>query len=176
MRLWVAQIASPLGYAYALSGRVAKAVPLLEQAVRQHFSASATNTLRIIYLSEVYLLAGRKDEASQLAERTLKLARQYNELSNQAWALRLLGDIHSQGDHPEVESAKASYCQALALAEEVGMRPLQAHAHRGLGILYTQIGQRQQAREELSTAIALYRAMEMQFWLPQAEAALAQVT
>ena len=34
----------------------------------------------------------------------------------------------------------------------------------------------QQAREELSTAIALYRAMEMQFWLPQAEVALVQVT
>jgi hypothetical protein len=55
------------------------------------------------------------------------------------------------------------------------MRPLQAHSHRGLGILYTQIGRREQAREELSAAIALYRAMEMQFWLPQAEAALAQV-
>jgi Flp pilus assembly protein TadD len=55
------------------------------------------------------------------------------------------------------------------------MRPLQAQAHRGLGILYTQIGRRQQAREELSAAMALYRAMEMQFWLPQAEAALVQV-
>jgi hypothetical protein len=36
-------------------------------------------------------------------------------------------------------------------------------------------GQREQARAELSAAIALYRAMEMTFWLPQAEAALAQV-
>jgi Flp pilus assembly protein TadD len=56
------------------------------------------------------------------------------------------------------------------------MRPIQAHAQRGLGILYTRIGRREQARAELSTAIALYRAMEMQFWLPQAEAALAQIT
>ena len=56
------------------------------------------------------------------------------------------------------------------------MRPLQAHSHRGLGIVYTKIGRREQAREELSTAITLYRAMEMQFWLHQAEAALVQVT
>jgi hypothetical protein len=35
--------------------------------------------------------------------------------------------------------------------------------------------QRQQARTELSTAIELYRAMEMTFWLPQTEAALAHV-
>ena len=31
------------------------------------------------------------------------------------------------------------------------------------------------ARAELSTAIEMYRAMEMTFWLPQAEVALAQV-
>jgi hypothetical protein len=33
----------------------------------------------------------------------------------------------------------------------------------------------QQARSELATAIELSRAMEMAFWLPEAEAALAQV-
>ena len=55
------------------------------------------------------------------------------------------------------------------------MRPLQAHCHLGLGTLYTKTGQREQAHAELSTAIALYRAMDMPFWLPQAEAALARV-
>ena len=55
------------------------------------------------------------------------------------------------------------------------MRPLQAHYHLGLGTLYAKIGQREQARAELSTAMALYRAMAMTLWLPQAEAALAQV-
>ena len=55
------------------------------------------------------------------------------------------------------------------------MRPLVAHCHLGLGTLYAATGQPEQARPELSTAIALYRAMDMTFWLPQAEAALAQV-
>jgi hypothetical protein len=55
------------------------------------------------------------------------------------------------------------------------MRPLQAHCHRGLGTLYATIGRAEQARAELSTAIDLYRAMGMTFWLPQAETALAQV-
>ena len=55
------------------------------------------------------------------------------------------------------------------------MRPLQAHCHRGLGTLYAKTGQQEQARAELSTAIEMYRAMDMTFWLPQAEAALAQV-
>jgi hypothetical protein len=55
------------------------------------------------------------------------------------------------------------------------MRPLQAHCHRGLGMLYAATGQREQARAELSTAIEMYQSMEMRFWLPQAEATLAQV-
>jgi tetratricopeptide (TPR) repeat protein len=74
-----------------------------------------------------------------------------------------------------VEPAEEHYLQALALADELGMRPLVAHCHRGLGTLYATIGQWEQARAELSTAIELYRTMDMTFWLPQVEAALAQV-
>ena len=55
------------------------------------------------------------------------------------------------------------------------MRPLLAHCHRGLGTLYAATGQREQAHTELAAAIALYHAMDMTFWLPQADMALAQV-
>jgi hypothetical protein len=55
------------------------------------------------------------------------------------------------------------------------MHPLQDHCHRGLGTLYAKIGHREQARAELSVAIELYRTMDMTFWLPEVEAALAQV-
>ena len=51
---------------------------------------------------------------------------------------------------------------------------MQAHCHHGLGTLYLKLGRPEQARIELTTAIELYRAMDMTFWLPQAEAALAQ--
>jgi predicted protein tyrosine phosphatase len=76
---------------------------------------------------------------------------------------------------PDVAPAEAHYQQALALAEELGMRPLVAHCHHGLGRLYDQTSRGEQAHAALSAAIALYRAMDMTFWLPQAEVALAQV-
>lgn len=85
-----------------------------------------------------------------------------------------MGVVQAYADPPDVVQAKASYQQALALAEALGMRPLQAHCHRGLGTLYATTGQREQARAALYTAIEIYRAMDMAFWLPQAEAALAQ--
>ena len=75
----------------------------------------------------------------------------------------------------DAAQAEASYQQALALAEALGMRPLQAHCHRGLGTLYAKTGQREQARTEFASAIALYQTMAMTFWLPEAEAVLMQV-
>ena len=76
---------------------------------------------------------------------------------------------------PEGEPAAGHYRQAPALAEALGMRPLQAHCHRGLGTLYAAAGQWEQARTALSTAIEMYTSMAMTFWLPETEAALAQV-
>jgi Flp pilus assembly protein TadD len=78
-------------------------------------------------------------------------------------------------DPSAAERAEAHYHQALTLAEALGMRPLQAHCHHGLGTLYATAGQREHARTALTTAIAMYRTMDMTFWLPQAEAVLAQV-
>ena len=93
----------------------------------------------------------------------------------QAYALRLLGEIAAHRDAPERALAEAHYREALTLANELGMRPLVAHCHHGLGTLYGTLGRREQAGVELSTAIEMYRAMDMTFWLPQAEAALARV-
>jgi tetratricopeptide (TPR) repeat protein len=107
--------------------------------------------------------------------RDLAHAREHQERGHEAWALWLLGEIAARREPPEVDKAEEFYSQALPLAEELGMRPLQAHCHRGLGTLYVATGQREQARAELSTAIEMYRTMDMTFWLPQTEAGLAQV-
>jgi len=80
-----------------------------------------------------------------------------------------------QCDPLEVEAAEAYYRQALALVAALGMSPLQAHCHRGLGTLYAKSGRPEQVGAEISTAMEMYRTMAMTFWLPQAEAALAQV-
>ena len=170
-------VASNLGAAYTLAGRVAEGLSLLEQAVQQAttISVQSGQSRRLASLSEAMLLADRPTEALSLAQQALELARAHQERGHEAWILRLLGDIAIRREPLEIEHAATHYRQALALADELGMRPLQAHCHRGLGILYAKMGQREQARAELAVAIDLYRAMDMTFWLPQAEAALGQV-
>jgi tetratricopeptide (TPR) repeat protein len=169
--------ASLLGGAYTLVGRTAEALPLLDQMLERVATGNPMffPALVLAELSEALLLVGRVDEASTLAEHLFDLSRTHTGRGYQAHAYRLLGEIAARREPPEITLAETHYREALTLAEELGMRPLQAHCYRGLGMLYAKIGWREQARAALSAAIALYRAMDMTFWLPQTEAALAQV-
>jgi tetratricopeptide (TPR) repeat protein len=175
--LFFPRMATALGAAYTLAGRGADAMPLLTQALAQT-TVMARGDLQTpchLALGEALALVGRLEEAQAIAERALALTRQHQQRGHQAYALRLLGELAARFEPPECDQAGDYYRQALALAEELGMRPLQAHCHRGLGTLYAKTGQTEQARAALSTAIALYSAMDMTFWLPQTEAALAQL-
>jgi tetratricopeptide (TPR) repeat protein len=164
-----------LGYAYALQGRLAEGRALLEEAVSEDISRGARRAVHWVWLSEGCRRGGHIEEAWEHARQALDLARHQKDRGDEAFALHQLGVVHAHAVPPDVVQAEAYYRQALALAEELGMRPLQAHCHRCLGLLYAKTGQQEKARAELSTAMEMYRTMEMTFWLPQVETALAQV-
>ena len=92
-----------------------------------------------------------------------------------AHVLRLLGDIAAHPDRGEADTAEAHYRQALTLAEALGLRPLMAHCHLGLGALYRRAGTRQAAREHLTTAVTRFGEMDMRFWREQADAELKEL-
>jgi class 3 adenylate cyclase/tetratricopeptide (TPR) repeat protein len=166
-----------LGVAYALGGRIIEALPLLAQALRVSALRwpRSVSVSPLLWTAELCLLVSPLEEATMAACRALEHAHAHNEQGHKAHALRLLGDIAVSGDPPGIEPAETHYRQALALAEALGMRPLQAHCHRGLGTLYATTGHLVQARAALATAIEFYRDMAMTFWIPQTEAVLAHV-
>jgi tetratricopeptide (TPR) repeat protein len=164
---------SALGYAYALSGHHHEALPLLLQSEAWLAShESARPSLYFGWLSEAYLLTGQPEKAATLAESSLDGARARRARGYEAWALRLLGEIAARRDPPGREIAEAHYRAALRLAGELGMRPLVAHCHLGLGALYRSAPRTARSSEHLTTAATLYRSMEMGFWLARAEEAL----
>ena len=87
------------------------------------------------------------------------------DLSGRSAPLEALGSIAAQNASPEAER---HYNSALALADELGMRPLVAHCHLGLDKFYWRMGRREQAHEHLTVATAMYRDMGMTYWLEKA--------
>jgi tetratricopeptide (TPR) repeat protein len=162
-----------LGAAYHWTGRLAEGVALMEDAARGFAERNQTWSLwagRVGALGGVYLLDGRLADATRIAQDGLAAARQRGERGVEGQVLRLLGDIAAHPDRFEADTAEAHYRQALAVASELGLRPLVAHCHLGLGKLSRRTGKHEQAQEHLTTATTMYREMDMRFWLEQAEA------
>jgi hypothetical protein len=81
----------------------------------------------------------------------------------------LRGEIAARSEPADLDGAPAAYRAAITLATELGMAPLQAQCHLGLGQCYRRAGQRDDARVELATAADLFRSLDMSNWLPRAE-------
>jgi tetratricopeptide (TPR) repeat protein len=128
------------------------------------------------WLSEVYRLAGQFDRASGICSRGLERARQARQRAGEASILCALGNVAADRQLPDVETAVSSYRNAAIVAFELGMRPLVAHCHLGLGKLYRRTGESEQSLEHLTAATTMYREMDMGFWLEKAEAAMRELT
>ena len=154
---------------------MAEARALLEQAVGRRHAIRSRIAPGGLAFSEVYLLAGHLEEANAPP------ARPGAGSDPPGAGERGVDPPAPRRDRRASRTAggrvghRVHYRQALALADELGMRPLQAHCHYGRGNLAAKMGHAAQARAALSTAIDLYRAMDMTFWLAPAEATLARV-
>ena len=160
-----------LGFAYALARRIEEAVSHLEQAEALR-EAYGTTAIWTHWLAEGFRLVGRFEDAARIARRALTQSRETSERGNQAWLLRLFGELDSESDLAALSKAESHYRQAIAVATELGMRPLESHCHLGLGRLYRRGGKGEEAGKHLKTAATMYREMDMAFWREQAEAAL----
>lgn len=134
---WIPVPTSLLGHAYAMSGSLARGLPLAEAGAETERSGGQTNLpRRLAHLGEVYLLAGRTEDAERVATHALALARRREERGNEAWTLRLLGTLNAARQPGDPETATAYYREALTLADDLGMRPLAAQCQLALAELH----------------------------------------
>lgn len=167
------RVFASLGAARTMSGRADAALPLLEQAAADAHAIHMVygQAEIVIHTGEAHLGGDQPGEARRFAERALELARGQGARGDQARALHLLGEIASRRDPPEHALAVEHFTAALALAEALGMAPLQARCHLGLGRVHERAGDREEAASELAYAAAMLQGMDMRHWLPMAESA-----
>jgi class 3 adenylate cyclase/tetratricopeptide (TPR) repeat protein len=164
---------SALGYAFALDRRVDEGRSMLEQALKLGESQQQRggHSLWFAWLGEADLLAGEVYAAVQHGKSASELAERNNERGNQAWALRLRGEIAKASDPPDFSGSENHFRQALSLAQELHMGPLEAHCRLGLSTVHRQTGQVDEARREWTEAMEAYREMKMTFWIQRAQEA-----
>jgi tetratricopeptide (TPR) repeat protein len=174
---WFPLLAAALGATYTAAGRIDDAGALLGQALNLAVASEivVNQAVCCVGLAEVELQTGHLDEADALADRALSLARAHGERGSEAHALHVLGKILAQRVPSHRARAEDHHLESLALAETLGMQPLQAHCRYSLATLFAVAGRRKLARTELSKAIEQYRAMEMNLWLGGARATLARM-
>ncbi|MGH7399943.1 MAG: adenylate cyclase, partial [Candidatus Rokuibacteriota bacterium] len=172
---WLPMLLCARGAAHARSGRAEEGVLMLEEGVRRASALRilSRHALRLAWLAEGYLLAGRVDGAAGAADQAQRLAAEHAEQGYAAMAVRMLGETATRTG--QGTRAAEHYADALARARVLAMRPLAAVCQLGLGELARRAGDGAVAKERLTEAVGLLREMDMRYWLPRAEAALREV-
>ncbi len=173
-------VISGIAAAYAFVGHFDKALRLLKYTTKRgvwvtdgaNRQAPLGKAMGMVWEVQTYLLAGKLEEAEKLARRHLAVCAENKERGTIAWLKYLLGEISMRRDGSLGAQAEASYREALTLAQDLGMRPLQAHTHLGLGRLHARDKNTRIARPEILAASQQYRAMLMAFGVGEADLAL----
>jgi class 3 adenylate cyclase/tetratricopeptide (TPR) repeat protein len=172
--LWRPVFASFLGYSLALSARFSEAESLLREAIDQAsmMRMMVFHSQMIMWLSEARLLTGAVKEAAELADEALRNTRERGEAVLEAWALRLGAEVTTRQEPLDAARAEDLYRDAMERAEALGVRPLTARCHLGLGALYGRTGKAHDARVHLATAARLFSEMQMRLWSDRVDAEL----
>ncbi len=166
--LMIPLIGTSLGHAYWLADRVGEAIALLEETERESTKMLRMSGLAmtLVRLGEAYHRKLRTADAERCGRRALMLSRKHGERGHEAYALRLLAELGAT-DPPLLDESQTNFLQALRRAEELGLRPLAAQCHLGLGKRYRWIGQQASSEQHLNTAAALFAELGMQFSLEE---------
>jgi class 3 adenylate cyclase/tetratricopeptide (TPR) repeat protein len=166
---------SELGYTHLLAGRIADAVPLLEEAaeIGSTTPTMARHALYLVWLGEAYLLQNRFEEADRLCQKAIEISRQRRELGHEAWALRLSGEILAHQPAPDLETASARMDAAALLAERLEMRTLRIWIHLGCGTIFANMGKSRRAQREYRAARVLVDSLNIVNSMPSIVSAFA---
>jgi hypothetical protein len=161
-RSFVRTLGALLAEVLAETGRTGEAQALLDEDPQPSDSVHG-------FRPHTLLLVGQLHDARVLAGERLARHRERGERGAEAWMLWLLGELAARELPGETGATADRFHQALALADELGMRPLVAHCHLGLGKLSRRTGKPQEAQGLLTIATTMYHEMDMTYWLEQAK-------
>src|SRR5262249_41067416 len=133
-----------LGLRDVRGGHPSEGVAMLERAASVARERGELLVVALLegWLGEAYLVFGDGEEARHHGQASRERARKQSEQGTEAWAWRLLGECAAATGPPGAQEAESAYGEALTRASALGMRPLVAHCHLGLGKLWHRMGKK----------------------------------
>jgi len=134
------------------------------------------------YLSFHYLALGMVNLDSgdlKKGERSFKSALKLSEKHSEKWvegtSKAFLGRMMAKTDASQVERAEEYILEGLKILDDRKIKPWSSIGYYFLGELYTDMGQRKKALDNLKKAHGQFEEMGMDFWLSRTLSVLAQM-
>ena len=160
-----------LGMAHIYVGDMEAARLHLENAIKISTEGDIPQNLSLVYLGlgMVHFFSGDLASAQSCAEESLRLAQQYDERVFEGFAWSVLGAVLGTVEPSRSGQVEEYLLKGIAITEEIGARTFACPGHLFLGQYYASIGQREKAREHLTTACSMSQEMGMDFWMTLAQ-------
>jgi tetratricopeptide (TPR) repeat protein len=129
----------------------------------------------LAYVCMIYIESGDLGNARSYAEKALESAQKEQEKWAEGLASVCLGRILGMQDNSRWAEAEGCILRGMQTLDEHKLRTFYAHGYLYLGELYAHTGQREKARENLHKGEAMYREMDMEYWLRRTQSELAKL-
>ncbi len=176
-RVGVAMALCTLGHVHSFLGDPETGIRQAEEGLRMYRDSGIELLLSFCHcaMGSILLDLGDLEKAMIHAEQAVGLSRKNSERHFEAEAMITLGRVIAATDRMKFDEAQRLIIEGLNLLDELQIRSRYAVGLFYLGELYANVGQRDNALENLKRAEAMFQEMGMDYWPGKTKEALASL-
>jgi len=156
-----------LGDGYYFLGKLDSALESAEKGLQMQRDAGLPFILSFYHLGlgRIHADLGNWQDARLHGEEGLKIAQTNHETHFEGLTWILLGRIIGKTDPSQTDTAEEHILQGMRVCDELKMKPAYATGYLALGGLHAGAGHKEEARENLKKAEAMFQEMDMDYYL-----------
>jgi len=141
-------------------------------ATADKISAAYVAAPSMITISECLLMVGEYEKGKEYCDKAIKMMLERQIMPVYALLLRISAELDLALPDPDIEQIKRKFNEALGLLTKMGMWVYVGRVYLSLSTLYQKMGDKENRKIQLKSALAIFEKYKMAYWVDQANAAL----